>query len=67
MNRREFVSSLTVLPFTANAQQVPPRRIGVLLVGVSTRSKEAQAFRDGLQGAGYVEGRDLVIEWRSVD
>jgi putative ABC transport system substrate-binding protein len=50
---------------TADAQQpASPRRIGVLLVGFSPESKEAQAFRQGLQDAGYVEGRDVVIEWR---
>jgi putative ABC transport system substrate-binding protein len=49
----------------ADAQQpVSPPRIGVLLVGLSPQSKEAQAFRDGLRDAGYAEGRDVVIEWR---
>ena len=33
----------------------------------SPESKEAQAFRQGLRDAGYVEGRDLVIEWRSAN
>src|SRR5262249_34684850 len=42
-----------------------PRRIGVLLGGFSPASKEAQQFRQGLSDAGYVEGRDLVIEWRA--
>ncbi len=50
----------------ADAQQTAaPRRIGVLLGGLSPESKEAQAFRQGLRDAGYVEGRDVVIEWRS--
>lgn len=51
---------------TAGAQQtVAPRRIGVLLVSWSIESKMAQAFRQGLRDAGYVEGRDVVVEWRS--
>ena len=33
----------------------------------SLDSKEAQAFRQGLRDAGCTEGRDVVIEWRSVD
>src|SRR5215813_6365706 len=44
-----------------------PRRIGVLLAVVSAESKEAQAFRQGLLDAGYVEGRDVTIEWRSAN
>jgi putative ABC transport system substrate-binding protein len=56
------------LPSAAHAQQqTSPRRIGVLLVGNSPESKEAQAFRQGLRDAGYAEGRDVVIEWRSAD
>jgi ABC-type uncharacterized transport system substrate-binding protein len=54
------------LPSPADAQQpASPRRIGVLLGGLSPESKEAQQFRRGLLDAGYVEGRDVVIEWRS--
>lgn len=59
---------LASLPLKADAQQpASPRRIGVLLVGFSPESKEAQAFRQGLRDAGYAEGRDVVIEWRSAN
>ena len=52
-------------PHGAYAQQPAlPRRIGVLLAGFSPESKEVKAFREGLRDAGYVEGRDVVIEWR---
>jgi len=55
-------------PQSAYAQQsAPPRHIGVLLVGFSPESKEAQQFRQGLRDAGYAEGRDVVIEWRSAN
>jgi putative ABC transport system substrate-binding protein len=56
------------LPGSAEAQ--PPaawRRIGVLLVLLSPAGKEARAFQQGLRDAGYIEGRDVVIEWRSAD
>src|SRR5215475_13543236 len=50
----------------AHAQQpASTRHIGVLLALFSQESPEAQAFRQGLRDAGYIEGRDVVIEWRS--
>jgi putative ABC transport system substrate-binding protein len=38
-----------------------------LVVALSLKSKEVRAFQQGLQDAGYVDGRDVVIEWRSAD
>ncbi len=77
MTRRRFAFVLLALTAclgplalasAADAQQPPsPRRIGVLLVNVSPESKEAQAFRQGLLDAGYAEGRNVVIEWRSAN
>jgi putative ABC transport system substrate-binding protein len=59
---------LVFKPQSAYAQQpASPRRIGVLLISFSPESKEAQAFREGLRDAGYSEGRDVVIEWRSAN
>ena len=56
---------LVYLPVKADAQQpASPRRIGVLLMSFSPERKEVQQFRQGLRDAGYVEGRDVVIEWR---
>jgi len=69
--RRTFLAhgaAFLAAPLAAEAQQLAPRwRIGVLLVLLSSTGKEAQAFRQGLRDAGYVEGRDVVIEWRSAD
>src|ERR1700704_887065 len=75
LSRRAFMSSLAALAASpaivfraqsAYAQQPAlPRRIGVLLGALAPESKEAQAFRQGLLDAGYTEGRDVVIEWRT--
>jgi putative tryptophan/tyrosine transport system substrate-binding protein len=72
LRRRQFITLLggaTAWPLAARAQQrvTSPRRIGVLLVGWSSESKEAKQFRLGLRDAGYSEGRDVVIEWRSAN
>ena len=40
---------------------------GSSLRRLATWSKEAQQFRHGLLDAGYAEGRDVVIEWRSAN
>jgi putative ABC transport system substrate-binding protein len=40
-----------------------PHRVSVIAPGFSFDSPEARAFREGLRLAGYVEGRDLTIDW----
>jgi putative ABC transport system substrate-binding protein len=51
----------------AQAQQpASPRHIGVLSA-TSLSEEMAQAFRQGLLDAGYSEGRDVLIEWRSAN
>jgi len=68
MDRRAFVTglgALLVAPPGTDAQQAPRWRIGVLFVLLSPTGPEAQAFQRGLRDAGYVEGRDVLIEWRS--
>jgi putative ABC transport system substrate-binding protein len=71
MKRREFIAlfvGAATWPLAAQAQRTAsPRRIGVLLVGLLPESKQAKHFRLGLRDAGYLEGRDLVIEWRSAN
>ena len=72
MRRREFVallgSAAVVWPFVAGAQQLEViRRIGVLM-GFAESDREGQtfvaAFREGLQKLGWVEGRNIRIDYR---
>ena len=61
-----LIAALFALGFPANAQQpkkVP--RIGYLGgTSLSTSSPRIEAFRQGLRELGYVEGKNIVIEWR---
>jgi len=77
LSRRIFASRVVGLvastavfgqPRSSNAQQpASPRRIGVLMVAFGLESKAAKQFRLGLRDAGYVEGRGVIIEWRSAN
>jgi putative ABC transport system substrate-binding protein len=71
MKRREFITLLggtaACAPLSAWAQQSPPL-IGVL-EGASAKSmaERYDAFRAGLRQLGYVEGRNIRIEYRYAD
>jgi putative ABC transport system substrate-binding protein len=74
MNKRKlgsfaFCALLLALCTSAQAQEpakVP--RIGVLLaLSHSAISDRIQAFREGLRNLGYVEGKNIVIEYRYAD
>jgi putative ABC transport system substrate-binding protein len=62
-----FVAALCISGASDAQQSGTLRRIGILLVGFSLESKEAQEFRKALVDAGYEEGRDVVIDWQSAD
>ena len=48
------------------AKKVP--RIGYLAASpLSAIATRTEAFRQGLREFGYVEGKDIVIEWRSAE
>ncbi len=62
-----LVATLVLVFVAAEAQQpkkVP--RIGYLSLGSGFRAND-EAFREGLRQLGYIEGQNIVIEWRFVD
>jgi putative ABC transport system substrate-binding protein len=55
-------------PFAAEAQQAAKvARIGFLATNLATDRHLSEAFRQGLRDLGYVEGRNLVIEYRDAE
>ena len=69
MRRREFITLIggaaTAWPLAARAQQPAIPVIGFLSVGTAeTMSDYVAAFHRGLADGGFVEGRDVVIEYR---
>jgi putative ABC transport system substrate-binding protein len=73
LDRRRFISAATLIllaaPLAAQAQQAGKvSRVGFL--GNSTAALEANLvgpFREGLRELGYVEGRNILIEYRWAD
>ncbi|TMH21568.1 MAG: ABC transporter substrate-binding protein [Betaproteobacteria bacterium] len=71
MDRRSTVLALLALgaaPFTAEAQQATKvARIGYLANNPATSPYLRETFLQGLRDLGYVEGRNLVIEYREAE
>ena len=53
-----------IAPFAQAQQPGKIHRIGFLSRGVPGSSPDIEAFRQGLRDLGYVEGKNLVIEYR---
>jgi putative ABC transport system substrate-binding protein len=64
-----FSATLFAFCFSAGAQQpVKIPRIEWLTAGALAASPERiSAFREGLRELGYVEGKNIIVEWRSPD
>jgi ABC-type uncharacterized transport system substrate-binding protein len=61
-----LVFTLVLAPLAAVAQ-APPRIVRVGFVTGVTPSVYVQAFRDGLRQHGWIEGQNLVFDFRSAD
>jgi putative tryptophan/tyrosine transport system substrate-binding protein len=63
-----FGALLFALCFPAQAQQpkkVP--RIGYLSAGPPSNSPNREAFRQGLRELGYIEGKNILVEYRYME
>jgi putative ABC transport system substrate-binding protein len=74
MKRREFMgligsaAAAAVWPLGAQAQQAGNvRRIGILDTTTRELNKDIAALFKGLRAFGYVEGQNLIVEYRSAD
>ena len=70
MRRREFIMLLggaaAAWPIAARAQQAGVPLVG-LLVSTQIDDRQIAAIRQGLKDAGYIEGRNVAIKYRSGD
>ena len=68
MQRRKFITLLGAAvvswPLAARAQQTKVYRIGALLIGNAEVNSFRTELQEGLRQAGYVEGRDILFEFR---
>ena len=69
MRRRKFITlagGMAVWPLAARAQQTSAPVVGFLHGGVADGFAKAEAagFRNGLAETGYIEGRNVVVEYR---
>src|SRR5947209_13138021 len=71
MQRREFITLLggaATWPFAARAQQQPVPVMGVLSpLSAAAAVRNIASLRQGLRELGYVEGRNILIEYRFAD
>ena len=59
---------LILAPLAAEAQPAGKVvRIGYLATDLAAASRTTEAFRRGLRDLGYVEGRNVVIEYRDAE
>jgi putative tryptophan/tyrosine transport system substrate-binding protein len=68
VRRREFIARVggaVAWPQAAFAQHTKSHRIGVLLLGNADADSFRTELREGLSKAGYVEGQNVLLDFRS--
>src|SRR5258708_8510705 len=69
LKRRDFITMLggaVLWPSAARAKQSVMALVG-LLSSAQLDDRQVRAIRQGLKDAGYIEGRNLAIKYRSAD
>jgi putative tryptophan/tyrosine transport system substrate-binding protein len=70
IGRRELIAALgsaAAWPLAARAQQPAMPVIGFIIDGVAARGQQIAAFHASLKQSGYVEGQNVVVEFRSAE
>jgi putative ABC transport system substrate-binding protein len=71
MRRREFLGILggaaAAWPLAVRAQQSKVARIGALYIGTADAESFKKELREGLRELGYLEGQNIVFEFRSAE
>jgi putative ABC transport system substrate-binding protein len=64
MKRRTLLAGLGAVLVTCAAAAQPIPKIGVITIGVGAASPYLEAFRQGLREHGYVDGKNIALEYR---
>jgi putative tryptophan/tyrosine transport system substrate-binding protein len=70
MKRRDIITFLggaAAWPIAARAQQTNVHRVGALLLGIADAESFRTELREELRKFGYVEGRNVLFEFRSAE
>src|SRR5215216_4717854 len=71
VQRRSFVKICTCAalawPLASRAQRAKVARVGALYLGIADSEPFRNGLRDGLRELGYIEGQNIVFEFRSAE